>query len=201
MSFRVIYFLLRRLLATLALRFWDDDAKDVELLILRHEIAVLRRQVPHVRYQPADRLWLAALSRLLSRRRWVEVFAVTPATLLRWHHRLVSKRYTSCWATRGPGRPPTHAALWKLILRMAAENPTWGHRRIQGELATLGYPIAHSTVWEILNKAGIDPAPRRARTQLARIPHRPSRAVNRLRLSARRYRAATPDLRADLHRT
>jgi putative transposase len=161
MSFRVIYFLLRRLLAMLALRLGDDDAKDAELLVLRHELAVLRRQVPHVRYQPADRLWLAALSRLIPRGRWAEVFAVTPATLLRWHHRLVSKRWTYP-AKRGPGRPPTHAALRKLILRMAAENPTWGHRRIQGELAGLGYPIAPSTVWEILNKAGIDPAPRRA---------------------------------------
>jgi putative transposase len=161
MSFRVIYFLLRRLLAMVALRVRGEGAKDAELLVLRHEIAVLRRQVPNVRYQPADRLWLAALSRLLPRRRWTEVFTVKPATLLRWHRRLVSKRWNYS-AQRGPGRPPTHGVLQRLILRMAAENPTWGHRRIQGELATLGYPIAHSTVWEILMKSGVDPAPRRS---------------------------------------
>jgi putative transposase len=161
MSLRVIYFLLGRLLAVLALRVRDEVAKDAELLVLRHEIAVLRRQVPRVRYEPADRLWLAALSRLLPRRRWTQVFAVTPATLLRWHRRLVARRWTYP-AKRRPGRPPTHGALRELILRMAAENPTWGHRRIQGELAILGYPIAHSTVWEILTKAGVDPAPRRS---------------------------------------
>lgn len=147
MSFRVIYFLVRRLLAMVALRVRGEGAKDAELLVLRQEIAVLRRLVPNVRYQPADRLWLAALSRLLPRRRWTEVFTVKPATLLRWHRRLVSKRWNYS-AQRGPGRPPTHGVLRRLILRMAAENPTWGHRRIQGELATLGYPIAHSTVWE-----------------------------------------------------
>ncbi|MGH3255441.1 MAG: integrase core domain-containing protein, partial [Streptosporangiaceae bacterium] len=126
----------------------------------RHENAVLRRQVGRVRYQPGDRLWLAALSRLIPRHRWREVFAVTPATLLAWHRRLVARKwdYTS---RRRPGRPSTAAAIRTLVIRMATDNPTWGHRRVQGELVKLGHQIAASTVWQILHGAGIDPAPRR----------------------------------------
>jgi transposase len=106
-------------------------------------------------------VWLAALSRLLPRRRWTEVFPVTPATLLAWHRRLVARKgdYT---ARRQPGRPPTTAAIKKLVIRMAADNPTWGHRRVQGELIRLGHRIAASTVWQILHDAGLDPAPRRS---------------------------------------
>ena len=156
----MIYFLFGRLLTVAALRFRSDAAKDAELLVLRHEVAVLRRQVPYPRYRPGDRVWLAALSRLLPRRRWAEVFAVTPATLLRWHRRLVAGKWTYN-ERRRPGRPPTSAVFRQLVLQMAKENPTWGHRRIQGELVGLGYRIAHSTVWEILTKAGVDPAPRR----------------------------------------
>ena len=114
---------------------------------------MLRRQVTRVQYQPADRLWLAALSKLIPRRRWGEVFAVTPATLLAWHRRLVSGEwdYTS---QRNPGRPPTAAAIRELVIRIATENPTWGHRRVQGELIKLGHQIAASTVWQILHDAG-----------------------------------------------
>jgi putative transposase len=128
--------------------------------VLRHENAVLRRQISRVRYQPGDRLWLAALSRLIPRRRWGGAFAVTPATLLVWHRRLVARKwdYTS---RRRRGRPSTTAAIRTLVIRMATDNPTWGHRRVQGELARLGHPIAASTVWQILHAAGIDPAPRR----------------------------------------
>ena len=138
-----------------------EASKEAELLVLRHENAVLRRQIRRVRYQPGDRLWLAALSRLIPRRRWGEVFMVTPATLLAWHRRLVTRKwdYTS---QRRPGRPSTAAAIRKLVIRIATENPAWGHRRVQGELVKLGHPIAASTVWQILHAAGIDPAPRRA---------------------------------------
>ena len=138
-----------------------EASKDAELLVLRHQNAVLRRQISRVRYQPADRLWLAALSQLIPRRRWDEVFAVTPATLLAWHRRLVARKwdYTS---RRRPGRPPTAAAIRKLVIRMAIDNPAWGHRRVQGELVRLGHQIAASTVWQILHAAGIDPAPRRS---------------------------------------
>src|SRR5712692_7671824 len=121
-----------------------EASKDAELLVLRHENVVLRRQVSRVRYQPADRLWLAALSRLIPRRRWGAVFAVTPATLLAWHRRLIARKwdYTS---RRRPGRPSTAAAIRKLVIRIATDNPTWGHRRVQGELVKLGHLIAAST--------------------------------------------------------
>jgi putative transposase len=114
--------------------------------VLRHENAVLRRHGSRVRYQPADRLWLAALSPLVPRHRWDTVFAATPATLLAWHRRLVTHTwdYTS---RRRLGRPLTAAAIRKLVTRMATDNPTCGHRRVQGELVKLGHPIAASTVW------------------------------------------------------
>jgi len=150
----------RSLLTVAALRFRKDAAKDAECWYCVMRFAVLRRQVPHSRYRPQDRVWLAALSRLLPRRRWAEVFAVTPATLLRWHRQLVAGKWTYT-ERRRPGRPPTSAVFRQLVLQMAKENPTWGHRRIQGELVGLGYRIAHSTVWELLTKAGVDPAPRR----------------------------------------
>ena len=160
MIFSVVYLLVRCLLGCLMVLARREVSKDAELLVLRHENAVLRRQISRVRYQPGDRLWLAALSRLIPRRRWGEVFAVTPATLLAWHRRLVARKwdYTS---RRRPGRPSTAAAIRKLVIRMATDNPAWGHRRVQGELVKLGHPIAASTVWQILHAAGIDPAPRR----------------------------------------
>ena len=105
-----------------------------------------------------------ALSHLIPRRRQGAVFAVSPATLLAWHRRLVTRRwdYTS---RQRPGRPSTAAAISKLVIRIATDNPTWGHRRVQGELVKLGHPIASSTVWQILHDAGIDPAPRAARVR------------------------------------
>ena len=153
---------MRCLLGLLAVLVRSDLSKDVELLVLRHENQVLRRQVGgRPRWDHTDRLWLTALSRLVNRRRWAEIFPVTPATILRWH-RTWSPASGTFTDRRRPGRPSTGASIKTLILRMARENPTWGHRRIQGELARLGYAIAASTVWEILHAAGIDPAPRRA---------------------------------------
>jgi len=156
----VVYLLVRCLLSCLTVLTRHQVSKDAELLVLRHENAVLRRQIGRVRYEPGDRLWLAALSRLVPRHRWGEVFIMTPATLLAWHRRLVARKwdYTS---RRRPGRPSTAAAIRKLVIRVATENPTWGHRRVQGELVRLGHPIAASTVWHILHDAGIGPAPRR----------------------------------------
>ena len=161
MIISVLYLLVRCLLSCLTVLARHQASKDAELLVLRHENAVLRRQIGRVRYEPADRLWRAALSRLVPRRRWGEVFMVTPATLLAWHRRLVTRKwdYTS---RRHPGRPSTAAAIHKLVIRIATENPTWGgHRRVQGELVRLGHQIAASTVWQILHDAGIGPAPRR----------------------------------------
>jgi hypothetical protein len=154
--------LIRALFGLLTVIVRSDLSKDVELLALRHENQVLRRQAKgRTRWDQADRLWLTALSRLLQRRRWADVFPITPATILRWHRGLVSRKWTYT-DRRGPGRPGMGPSIKTLILRMARENPTWGHRRIQGEPARLGYAIAASTVWEILHTAGIDPAPRRA---------------------------------------
>jgi putative transposase len=102
---------------------------------------------------------LVALSRLLPRRRWAAFF-VTPATLLRWHRQLISRHWT--YLHTRPGRPPIDREIRDLVLRLAAENPTWAHRRVHGELVGLGYRIAASTVWKILHRAGVDPAPRRS---------------------------------------
>jgi putative transposase len=159
--FSVAYLLVRCLLDCLMVLARREVSKEAKLLVLRHENAVLRRQVGRIRYQPGDRLWLAALSRLIPRHRWGEVFAVTPATLLAWHRQLVARHwdYTS---RRRPGRPSTAAAIRKLVIRIATDNPAWGHPRVQGELVRLGHRIAASTVWQILHDAGIDPAPRRA---------------------------------------
>jgi transposase len=136
----------------------DGGAKDVELLVLRHQVAVLRRQVHRPDLQPTDRVLLAALSRLLPRARW-SAFFVTPATLLRWHRQLLARHWS--YPHRRSGRPPVAGEIRKLVLRLAGENPTWGHRRVQGELVGLGYQVAASTVWKILHRAGVDPAPQR----------------------------------------
>jgi putative transposase len=159
MSTSLVYLLLRQVLQMLTQLARDGGAKDLEILVLRHQVAVLRRQVTRPRLEPADRLVLAVLSRLLPRPRW-SAFFVTPTTLLRWHRELIARRWTYPHAR--PGRPPVDRQVRDLVLRLAAENPTWGHRRIQGELVGLGYRVAASTVWKILNKAGIDPAPRRS---------------------------------------
>lgn len=158
--FSAVYLLVRCLLRYLMVLTQGEVSKDAELLVLRHENVVLRRQVGRVRYQPGGRLWLAALSRLVPRHRWGDVFAVTPATLLAWHRRLIARKwdYTS---GRRPGRPSTTASVRKLVIRMATDNPAWGYRRIHDELAGLGMSVAASTVWQILRSAGIDPAPHR----------------------------------------
>jgi putative transposase len=151
--------MLARALSWLALLARSDVAKDVEILVLRHEVAVLRRHHPRPRLSWVDRAGFSALSRLLpsSVRR---LRLVSPRTLLRWHAQLVARRWT--YPRRRPGRPPVAQPIRTLVLRMARENPGWGYRRIQGELVGLGHPVAASTVWKILKAAGIDPAPQRS---------------------------------------
>jgi putative transposase len=158
---KIVYLLTCRVLGLAVLVFRGDRAKDAELLVLRHENAVLRRHPGRVRYEPGDRVWLAALARRIPRQRWTEVFPVTPATLLAWHRQLAGSKYDTS-KRRKPGRPPTLPGIGRLVVRLAKENPLWGHRRIHGELTKLGVTVAPSTGWEILRAAGIDPAPRRS---------------------------------------
>ena len=152
------YLVLRQVLQLIVLRMRGDQAKEVEILVLRHQVAVLRRQVKRLDLEPSDRAVLSALARLLPRPRWA-TFLVTPATLLRWHRNLIAGRWT--YPRCRLGRPPVQAEIRALVLRLAKENPGWGHRRIRCELVGLGYRVAASTVWSILTKVGVDPAPRR----------------------------------------
>ncbi len=136
----------------------SDFAKDVELVLLRHQLSVLARQHQRPKLRPADRALIAALAQLLPHRRR-HGLVVTPATLLRWHRELVRRRWT--YPQRKPGRPPTSLALRELVLRLARENPRWGYQRIAGEAIKLGFRLSPSTVRRLLASAGLDPAPRR----------------------------------------
>jgi putative transposase len=137
----------------------SDDAKEAEILVLCHELEVLRRQHPRPRLEPADRALLATLSRLLPRRRW-SVFVVTPATLMGWHRRLVRRHWTYPSAARG--RRPVPDGVQVLIVGLATDNARWGYQRIAGELAGVGVRVSASTVRRVLRAHGIHPAPRRA---------------------------------------
>jgi putative transposase len=156
---RLLYLVLRQVMAWLGLLARSSRSKNAEIRVLRHEVAVLRRQVRRPRLSWADRAVFAALTRLLSQAADLQRI-VTPATVLRWHRDLVTRRWTQPRRRRTGGRC-TAPELRRLVLRLASENSTWGYRRIHGELAGLGYRLAPSTVWSILKRAGIDPAPRR----------------------------------------
>ena len=159
-----LYWSLRRLLELIVLRIRSEREKEIEILLLRHQLLVLERQVARPEPSQADRALLAAFSRVLPRRTWGS-FVVTPATLLRWHRELVARRWT--YPHRRPGRPGTPAEIRELVVRLARENAGCGYRRIQGELLGLGIKLAASTVWTILRDAGIEPAPRRLETTWA----------------------------------
>jgi putative transposase len=130
MALSFLYLMARWLVGILLGRFQSEHAKDVEIAVLRHQLDVLRRQVKRPEFQPADRALLALLSRALPRRNW-SIFLVTPATILRWHRRLVTRKWTR--PGRRGGRPPLADHLVRLILRLARENPRWAYRRIQSE--------------------------------------------------------------------
>ena len=150
-----------RMFGWLALLARSDRAKDAEILILRHQVAVLQRQVKAPRLSWADRAVLAVLARMLPHGYLRDLrLIISPRTLLRWHADLVRRHWS--YPRRGPGRPRTAPSVRALVLEMARDNPGWGYRRIHGELTGLGYRLAPSTVWQILKDAGADPAPRRA---------------------------------------
>jgi putative transposase len=156
---KLAYLALCRSIQLIALLARGDATKDLELLVLRHQLAILRRQTPPPRLEPADRALLAAVSRVLARDRW-SCFFVTPATLLRWHRRLVAGVWT--YPHRGTGRPPLDQELQQLIVRLARENPRWGYQRIKGELQRLGVHVSATAIRTTLRRHGLDPAPRRA---------------------------------------
>ncbi len=153
------YLAVRGVLALVVLAARSGRSKELEILVLRHELAVLRRQSACPRLTRADRAFLAALSRLLPRAAWAS-FSVRPETLLGWHRRLVARRWT--YASAKPGRPPLEPSVAALILRLASENPRWGYRRIVGELKGLGVAVSPTTVRTVLIGAGVPPAPERA---------------------------------------
>ncbi len=153
MSF--LYVMFGRVMALVLLCFRSSDFKELEIVVLRHELAVLRRQVSRPSLVPADRAFLAAASRLLPKARW-RAFFVTPETLLAWHRRLVAERWT--YPGRRPGRPKVSREVRELALRLARENPRWGYQRIAGELHGLGVRVSPTSVRRILAAAGLGPA-------------------------------------------
>ncbi len=136
----------------------SDGSKELEIVLLRHELAILRRQTRRPQLTVRDRLALAALSRVLPRRSW-QAFPVRPETLLRWYRLIIARHWT--YPHRRPGRPPLDTEVGELILRLARENSHWGDVRIVGELRKLGITVSATLVRNVLARAGIPPAPRR----------------------------------------
>jgi putative transposase len=155
----MLWLTVRLLTRLLVLPDADDGAKDLEILVLRHQLRVLRRKTGRPRFTARDRVLLAAASRVLPRQRWAS-FLVTPQTLLRWHRTLVRRKWTY-GRERTPGRPPIDPQIVELVLRMASENSRWGCVRICGELHKLGIRVGATTIRALLRRHGLGPAPRR----------------------------------------
>jgi putative transposase len=156
----LVYVVVCRLFELVVLLGRRERSKELEILVLRHELSILRRHAGRPRFEPRDRLLLAALSRVLPRRSW-QAFLVRPETLLRWHRRLVANHWT--YPHRRPGRPPVAGEMRELVVRLARENTDWGYVRIVGELRKLGIDVSATLVRNILGAAGVPPAPERDR--------------------------------------
>ncbi len=159
MLWSFVYLVVRNQFALMWLLARPRRSKELEILALRHELAILRRQAARPKLTHADRALLAALSRLLPRAAW-SGFPVKPGTLLRWHRQLVARRYPH----RALGRPRLESSLRTMILRLARENPHWGYRRIVGELKGLGISVSATSVRKVLLEEGLPPAPQRNRS-------------------------------------
>ena len=158
MLWSLVYLVACRLFALMVLLLRSSGSKELEIVVLRHELSILRRQSKRPQLRETDRVLLAALSRSLPRRSW-SVFVVSPRTLLRWHQRLVARRWT--YPPARIGRPPVDDEVEQLVLRFARENPSWGYKRIVGELAGIGVAVSASSVRAILLRHGLPPAPER----------------------------------------
>lgn len=158
MALSFLYRLVRRVVELVRIHRMDSVAKDAEILVLRHQLAVMQRQVARPRFTWSDRALVTALARLVPRERWA-AFLVTPETILRWHRTLVRRRWT--YSHRRPGRPPLREETAALIVRLARENPRWGYLRIVGELKKLGVTVSKGSVANVLRRHGLPPAPRR----------------------------------------
>jgi transposase InsO family protein len=169
---RLAYLTVTTTIALFHLLLMNDQDKDTEILVLRHQLTLLQRHLnsDKIRFTPADRALLAALLHQLPRhalRRFP--LLVRPDTVLRWHRNLLARRHAVASRPKRPGRPRTIHSIRALVLRLGRENPTWGYRRLHGESLVLGVTAAASTVWEILRDAGIDPPPERAATTWAQF--------------------------------
>ncbi len=159
MAISFVYRLVHRVAELLRIHRMDTAAKDAEILVLRHQLAVLSRQVARPRFSWSDRALIVTLAKLVPRERWA-AFLVTPETILRWHRALVRRRWT--YPHRGPGRPPLPDQTVELIVRLARENSRWGYLRIVGEVKKLGIAVSKASVANILRRHGLRPTPRRS---------------------------------------
>jgi transposase InsO family protein len=192
---RLPYLALTSVFAFIRLLPMSDVDKNVEILALRHQLAILQRQIDRPRLTPPDRAFLAALLHRLPRPTLRQLhLIVSPDTVLRWHRDLLRRHHANASRPKRPGRPPTVRSIQTLVLRLAKENPSWGYRRVHGELAMLAIKVAPSTVWEIPRRNGIEPAPQRDRQTWAHFLRSQAHAIlaadffeTRTLTGARRY--------------
>lgn len=154
------YLVIRWMFGTVAWTARSPRDQALEIVVLRHQLDVLKRQVARPQFQPRDRVLLAAASRFLPKAQWSS-FIVRPDSLLRWHRHLVT-RQAARWGSRSRGRPPLPCEVKKLIVRLANDNPRWGYKRICGELLKLGHDVSAMTIRNVLRRHGLGPAPRRS---------------------------------------